>query len=193
MTQLVPPHGSATVLPLMVAGDALQEESKRAVALKKVPMTSREISDVFMFAMGAYTPLTGFMNVADALSVAEKMHTVDGLFWPVPVLNMVDDVSVIEGASRIALRDPNVEGEPVIAIMDVDAIEIDVHVVKGGRVVGASDPIGGFPAERPVAPGDVVATIFDSLGLDPKALLDGPGGRPFPLVDFGADPISELF
>ncbi|MEM7393678.1 MAG: DUF1501 domain-containing protein, partial [Verrucomicrobiota bacterium] len=58
--------------------------------------------------------------------------------------------------------------------------------VQGGRVVGKSDPIGGFPAERPVTPGDVVATIFHSLGLDPKALLPGPAGRPFPLVDFGA-------
>ena len=65
--------------------------------------------------------------------------------------------------------------------------------VKGGRVVGKSDPIGGFPAERPVDPANVVATIFHSLGLDPKALLPGPSGRPFPLVDFGSDPIKELF
>jgi len=57
------------------------------------------------------------------MSVSEKMHTVDGLFWPVPVLNMTDDISEIEGANRIALRDPNVDGEPVIAIMDVEAIE----------------------------------------------------------------------
>ena len=65
--------------------------------------------------------------------------------------------------------------------------------VKGGRVVGKSDPVGGFPAERPVSPGDVVATVFHSLGLDPKATLPGPAGRPFPLVDFGAEPIKELF
>ena len=64
---------------------------------------------------------------------------------------------------------------------------------KGGRVVGKSDPIGGLPAERPVSPADVVATVFRSLGLDPEALLDGPGGRPFPLVDFGAKAVEELF
>ena len=55
--------------------------------------------------------------------------------------------------------------------------------VEGGRVVGASDPIGGFPAERPVGPGDLVATIFRSLGFDHEAHLEGPGGRPFPLTD----------
>ena len=65
--------------------------------------------------------------------------------------------------------------------------------VKGGRVVGKSDPVGGFPAERPVGPGDVVATIFHSLGLNHKAMLPGPAGRPFPLVDFGNEPIKELF
>ena len=67
------------------------------------------------------------------------------------------------------------------------------RVLRGGQAVGKSDPIGGLPAERPVSPADVVATIFHSLGLDPKALLPGPAGRPFPLVDFGADPIKELF
>lgn len=65
--------------------------------------------------------------------------------------------------------------------------------VQGGRVIGKSDPIGGLPIERPVPPADVVATIFESLGLNPKALLPGPAGRPFPLVDFGANPIHELF
>lgn len=64
---------------------------------------------------------------------------------------------------------------------------------EGGRVVGASDPIGGFPAERPVDPGDVVATIFHSLGFDNTGHLPGPGGRPFPLTDFGTEPIRELF
>lgn len=65
--------------------------------------------------------------------------------------------------------------------------------VQGGRVVGASDPIGAVPADRPVQPPDLVATIFHSLGLDFKAHLPGPGGRPFPLVDSGHREIHELF
>jgi hypothetical protein len=65
--------------------------------------------------------------------------------------------------------------------------------VRGGRVVGASDTIGGFPAERPVGPGDIVATIFHSLGLDHTKHLPGPAGRPFALTDFGTEPIRELF
>jgi len=65
--------------------------------------------------------------------------------------------------------------------------------VKGGRVIGRSDPIGGYPAERPVFAPEVVATIFHSLGFDPESTLPGPAGRPFPLVDSGTKPIGELF
>jgi hypothetical protein len=65
--------------------------------------------------------------------------------------------------------------------------------VQGGRTVGASDPIGAVPDERPTPPGEVVATIFHSLGLDLGTELPGPAGRPIPIVDFGTREIRELF
>ena len=65
--------------------------------------------------------------------------------------------------------------------------------VQGGRVVGRSDPVGGYPSERPAEPAEVVATIFHSLGFELEAELPGPSGRPFPLVDYGKKPIQELF
>lgn len=65
--------------------------------------------------------------------------------------------------------------------------------VQGGRVVGRSDPTGGVPAERPVEPAEIVATIYHSLGLDLQTKLPGPQSRPFPLVDFGKHEIKELF
>src|SRR4051794_707630 len=65
--------------------------------------------------------------------------------------------------------------------------------VQGGRVVGSSDPIGAVPADRPVEPADIVATIFHSLGLNLETTLPGPAGRPFPLVDSGHREIQELF
>jgi hypothetical protein len=65
--------------------------------------------------------------------------------------------------------------------------------VQGGRAIGQSDPIGGYPAERPVNPSEIIATVFHSLGLNLEAHLPGPAGRPFPLVDFGTKPVHELF
>ncbi len=65
--------------------------------------------------------------------------------------------------------------------------------VQGGRVIGKSDEIGGYPAERPVKPSEIAATIYHSLGLDLETELPGPAGRPFPIVDFGTQPVKELF
>jgi hypothetical protein len=65
--------------------------------------------------------------------------------------------------------------------------------IQGGRVIGKSDDIGAYPVERPVNPAEVVATVYHSLGLDLETHLPGPQARPFPLVDFGTQPIRELF
>jgi uncharacterized protein (DUF1501 family) len=65
--------------------------------------------------------------------------------------------------------------------------------IKGGRVIGESDELGYVPKTRPVTPGEVVATIFKGLGLDPHHELPGPQGRPLPLAEFGVQPIKELF
>ncbi len=49
------------------------------------------------------------------------------------------------------------------------------------------------PRIVPTKPGEIIATIFKSLGLDLHAEMPGPAGRPFPLVDFGVREIKELF
>jgi hypothetical protein len=60
-------------------------------------------------------------------------------------------------------------------------------------VVGESDELGYAVKTRPVMPAEVAATIFKGLGLDPHKELPGPQGRPLPLVDYGVQPIGELF
>ena len=65
--------------------------------------------------------------------------------------------------------------------------------IKGGRIVGESDELGYVPKTRPVTPGEVVATLYKGLGLDPHKELPGPQGRPLPLVEYSAQPIKELF
>lgn len=65
--------------------------------------------------------------------------------------------------------------------------------VKGGQAVGASDEIGAYPKDRPVAPGEVAATICHSLGIDLDTELSGVQGRPIRVVEHGVNPIQELF
>src|SRR3546814_6108553 len=75
-----------------------------------------------MLGAGYFNPLSGYMNLADALSVAKDLKTTSGLFWPVPIINITKE-SGIKAGDRIALRDPNVEGHPGLAVMDVQAVE----------------------------------------------------------------------
>lgn len=65
--------------------------------------------------------------------------------------------------------------------------------LQGGRVVGESDANAHSPKIRPITPGEVAATLFRGLGLDPHKELPGPQSRPIPLVDYNLKPISELF
>src|SRR5438067_9843765 len=65
--------------------------------------------------------------------------------------------------------------------------------IKGGQVIGSSDDIGAAPKDRPTSPGQIAATVFHGLGIDPGTELPGVGGRPIPLVDRGMEPIQELF
>ena len=121
---LVRPHGSVELQPRFVYDSERHHQlMHEAESLPSIVVSSAAAANAVMLGAGYFNPLHGYMNLADALSVAESLRTVDGLFWPVPVLNMVQDTSAIAGASRIALRDPNVEGNPVVAVMDVAAIE----------------------------------------------------------------------
>ena len=65
--------------------------------------------------------------------------------------------------------------------------------IKGGRVVGESDELGYAPKTRPVTPGEVAATLYKALGLDPHRELPGPQNRPMPLADYSVQAIKELF
>ncbi|MFC2035559.1 sulfate adenylyltransferase [Chloroflexota bacterium] len=122
--ELIKPHGSETLNPLYVSDAKKREElTKEAETLPSIVISSAAAANAVMLASGYFNPLKGFMNLTDTLSVAENMLLADGLFWPVPIVNVVKDTSAIKGAKRIALRDPNVEGNPVIAIQDVEAIE----------------------------------------------------------------------
>jgi len=160
---MIKPHGSDELNPLFVYDSAENEAlQKEAEGLPSIVVSSATAANAVMLGGGYFNPFTGYMNKADALSVAEKMHTTDGLFWPTPILNLVEDAAGIEAGSRIALKDPNVEGNPVLAVMDVEAVEEiseDEMAAMTEQVYGTTD------SEHP----GVVA--FNSQG---RIALSGP-------------------
>ncbi|MCU7918132.1 MAG: sulfate adenylyltransferase [Candidatus Thiodiazotropha sp. (ex Dulcina madagascariensis)] len=121
---MINPVGSAELQPLFVYDPETHHQlSHEAESLPSVVISSQAAGNAVMMGAGYFSPLKGFMTVADAMGAAENMTLTDGSFFPVPVLCLLEHADAIGDARRIALRDPNVEGNPVLAIMDVEAVE----------------------------------------------------------------------
>ena len=114
MPQLVPPHGSESVKPLLLPETERAEERKRAEKLRKIPLDSRAVSDVLMLAMGAYTPLDGFMGHDD---------------WRGSCLDMKTEPTACSGRSRSRFRSTrtladSIHAEEEVALVDAETGEI---------------------------------------------------------------------
>jgi sulfate adenylyltransferase len=119
VSKLVSPHGGGGLKALLAPRSERAEQLRRAQGLTKVPMTSREVSDVLMMAMGAYTPLDGFMGKGNWRRVCLDMKLKSGVFWPIPITlsankDLADRIHVEE---EVALVDA--ESNEILAIMEV--------------------------------------------------------------------------
>ena len=119
MSKIVEPHGGGALKPLLIPEAEKTEELKRAKNLIKVPMSSREVSDVLMMAMGAYTPIDGFMHEGDWRGTCIDMTLSDGIFWPIPI-TLSADIKLaknIKENEEVALVDG--ENGNIMAVMRV--------------------------------------------------------------------------
>ena len=118
-------------------------------ALPSLLLSSAASGNAVMLGAGYFSPLPGFMDVKDALCIAENMRTAAGMFWPIPILNMVPGDQItgeIRSAGKIALRDPNQDGHPVLAIQQVTAIE---EMTAGQLQTVAEKVFGTLDGEHP--------------------------------------------
>jgi sulfate adenylyltransferase len=140
MPQLVPPHASQTVKPLLLPAVERAEECRRAQNLKKIPLDSRAVSDVFMLAMGAYTPLDGYMGHDDWRGSCLDMKLTGGDFWPIPITLPVskDLADGIHAGEEVALID--LETGDILGVMLVsEKYSIDKKL-EAEHVYRTADP-----------------------------------------------------
>jgi sulfate adenylyltransferase len=160
---MIKPHGSDTLNPLYVADDAKRAALEaEAAGLKSIVVCSQAAANAVMMGSGYFNPLTGFMNLADSIAVAEKMVTTGGLFFPVPIVNVVEDASGIETGMRIALKDPNMSGNPILAIQTVEAVET------------ATDEQMAFMTQKVFATDDVEHPGVKAFNTVGKTFISGP-------------------
>jgi len=115
----ISPHGG-TLIPLLLQGAELKKERDKAKKLPQITITSREASDLIMLGMGAFSPLTGFMNRENYESVLAEMHLKDGTFWPVPITLAVskEHAETLREGQEVALVD-EASGE-IMGILSVE-------------------------------------------------------------------------
>src|SRR2546423_4619815 len=102
--QLITPHGGELVINMASAAERA-ELQERARGLSKVLVGSRQMADLEMLAIGAYSPLGGFMKRADYLGVVNDMHLANGLPWTVPITlsTTSEQAATLKEGSQVAL------------------------------------------------------------------------------------------
>lgn len=113
---LIPPYGG-TLVNLLVPPERISELREYANRLTSIRLSARSVCDLELLAVGAFSPLTGFMGQADLQSVLDNMRLVSGAVFPMPItLSIDDDVDVTVGQD-VALHDPK---NDILAIMTID-------------------------------------------------------------------------
>jgi sulfate adenylyltransferase len=136
VTENIAPHGG-TLVNLLFGPDQATEAAGEAQHLPKVAIGRRDLSDLEMMAVGALSPLTGFVGEKDYRSVLEEMHLASGLPWTIPVTLSLDqeEAKRIGGATRIALT----SGGHAIALLDVDQVYRRDREAEAQSVFGTTD------------------------------------------------------
>ena len=104
--KLIKPHGGI-LINREIQGSKREDLVRKATTLPKVQLSSRQVSDLLMLAIGGYSPLDGFLNEADYTSVLDRMKLVDGVVWPIPITLAVstDEADGLKVPSEVSLYD----------------------------------------------------------------------------------------
>jgi len=165
-SQLVPPHGGE-LRPLLLEGEERKQNLKKANMLPKIHLSSRETSDLIMMAIGAFSPLDGFMGKDNYESVVENMHLLNGILWPIPITLSVTkkQAESLPLESEVALVDD--ESNETMGIMTIREKFTYDKINEAKKV---------FLTEDEAHPG--VAKVYTQkeilLGGPLKALSEGP-------------------
>src|SRR5713226_8369226 len=114
------PHGGRLINRIL-EGKAREEWLQRAALLPRVRLNARQMADVEMIAVGAFSPLEGFMGSRDYESVLREERLANGVVWTIPVtLGVTEDTKQAIGtAEAVALTDAEAR---VVAVLDLEEI-----------------------------------------------------------------------
>lgn len=137
MPELIAPHGGVLNERLLIGKEA-SDLAEHAQGLRTITLDSRRTTDLEMLAVGAYSPLKGFMTKSDYDRVVQEARLDTGLAWGVPITLPVraEEAAGVEG-NELCLTAP--DGTP-LAVMNVsEAFEYD-RALESENVFRTADP-----------------------------------------------------
>ena len=170
-TTAVPPHGGALV-NRVIAGEEHPAALELAAALPSLAIDARTVADLELIATGAYSPLTGFMGLADYQRVLHEMRLANGLPWSLPITLRVTDARRVR--DNVALEAPD---GSTVALLEVREVFTHSKEEEAQLAYGTADPKHPGVAQL-YAQGDFLvggqirllrraAPAFPELALDP--------------------------
>ncbi|HZY97508.1 MAG TPA: sulfate adenylyltransferase [Candidatus Cybelea sp.] len=116
---MIAPHGGKLINRIAGSQQAEHGIREEAKGLRKLTLTSRELNDLALIAIGAVSPLAGFMTREDYEPVVSTMRLANGLPWSIPVVLAVDREEAPTVGTQAALYDGDGELRGVIEVEDV--------------------------------------------------------------------------
>jgi ATP sulphurylase len=141
MSETIAPHGGVLVDRFVPAAER-DAALSRAKGLPVITLNARQISDLELIAIGAVSPLTGFMSQADYESVVHKMRLANGLPWSIPVTLAVteEQAAGLRAGSQAALADEGGEIRAILTVRDTYSYDKKVEAENVYRTTDEAHP-----------------------------------------------------
>ena len=141
MSHLIAPHGG-TLVSRLVTGDAREALIAEAASLPRIELSAKQACDLEMIAIGAFSPLQGFVTQADFQSICRDMKLADGTLWPIPITLAVDeDVKAsLQVGGRAALHHADGTLMAVIDVAEIFAHDKTLEIPAVFRTEDAAHP-----------------------------------------------------
>jgi sulfate adenylyltransferase len=168
------PHGG-TLTSRLVDPDRAAELAAEAAGLPVAVLGAWGLADLECLAVGAFSPLTGFMGPEAYKSVVHTGRLTDGLVWTIPIVLAVPDEVLARAPERVALAGP---GGRVLAVLTVESVFDAEPEAEAAEVFGTTDPAHPGAAVVRARSGLLVGGPVEVLELPASPAALGPRSTP---------------
>ena len=157
----IAPHGGNLVNRLATPAQqaSLRE---RLLVLPRLPLTPRALADLDLIAVGAFSPLEGFLTRRDYDSVVERMRLANGLPWSIPITLSVSeaDADALQVGSEVALTDANGDIRAVLSLQEIFERDLEREAELVYRTANPAHPgVAAILKEGPLLVGGRVTVL----------------------------------